>query len=91
MIDADKASINLKDLLQIVEGLTKRGVVVEVVKEKLNFTGDDTSMSKLLLALLGAVAEFERALIKEQQKEGIALAKARGYILEENQLCPRSR
>ena len=35
-------------------------------------------MSKLLLSVMGAFAEFERSLIKERQMEGIALAKKRG-------------
>ncbi|WP_201292235.1 recombinase family protein [Actinomyces sp. zg296] len=35
-------------------------------------------MSRLLLGVLGAVAEFERAIIRERQAEGIAAAKARG-------------
>ncbi len=42
------------------------------------FTGDDSPMSNLLLNVMGAFAEFERSLIKERQKEGISLAKARG-------------
>ena len=40
--------------------------------------GEDSPMAILLLSLLGAVAEFERALILERQREGIALAKAAG-------------
>jgi DNA invertase Pin-like site-specific DNA recombinase len=74
----DRLARNLKDLLQIVESLTNRGVRIEFIKEVLVFTGDDSPMSTLLLSMLGAVAEFERALIKERQKEGIALAKAKG-------------
>nr|CRL78957.1 site-specific recombinase PinR [Mycolicibacter nonchromogenicus] len=44
----------------------------------MTFTGDDSPMNTLLLSMLGAVAEFERSLILERQREGIALAKARG-------------
>jgi len=58
--------------------LTKRGIVVEFVKEHLSFTGDDTPMSNMLLAIMGAVAEFERAMIRERADEGIAIAKAAG-------------
>jgi len=47
-------------------------------KESLIFTGEDSAMSKLLLSMLGAVAEFERSLILERQREGIAIAKAAG-------------
>ena len=61
-----------------MKDLTGRGVRIEFIKESLVFTGDDSPMATLLLNMLGAVAEFERSLIKERQKEGIALAKARG-------------
>lgn len=74
----DRLARNLDDLRKIVKGLTDRGVYVQFIKEGLTFTGDDAPMANLLLSLLGAVAEFERSLIKERQKEGIALAKAKG-------------
>jgi DNA invertase Pin-like site-specific DNA recombinase len=62
----------------LVNQLTARSVAVEFVKEHLTFTGEDSPMSNLLLSMLGAVAEFERALLLERQREGIALAKAEG-------------
>jgi DNA invertase Pin-like site-specific DNA recombinase len=43
-----------------------------------HFTGEDSPMTNLLLSVIGAFAEFERALIRERQREGIALAKKRG-------------
>jgi DNA invertase Pin-like site-specific DNA recombinase len=46
--------------------------------ENLRFTGEDSPMANLLLTLLGAVAEFERSLIRERQREGIAIAKKAG-------------
>jgi hypothetical protein len=51
------------------------GIVVEFVKEQLTFTGADSALSKLPLSVKGAFAEFERSLLKERQREGIALAK----------------
>ncbi|MDQ0675128.1 DNA invertase Pin-like site-specific DNA recombinase [Pseudarthrobacter siccitolerans] len=51
---------------------------VEFVKESLVFTGEDSPMANLVLPVMGAFAEFERSLIRERQKEGIALAKQRG-------------
>ena len=42
------------------------------------FTGEDSPMANLMLSVMGAFAEFERSLIKERQREGIALAKTRG-------------
>ena len=58
--------------------LTGRGVRVEFLKEQLTFTGEDNAMAQLLLSVMGAFAEFERSLIRERQREGVALAKARG-------------
>jgi DNA invertase Pin-like site-specific DNA recombinase len=74
----DRLARNLEDLRRLVRELTARGVRVEFVKEGLTFTGDDTPMATLLLSVMGAFAEFERALIRERQREGIALAKRRG-------------
>lgn len=74
----DRLARNLEDLRRIVRELTRQGVRVEFVKESLTFTGDDSAMNTLLLSMLGAVAEFERSMILERQKEGIALAKAAG-------------
>ena len=74
----DRLARNLEDLRRIVRELTAQGVRVEFVKESLTFTGDDSAMNTLLLSMLGAVAEFERSLILERQREGIALAKAAG-------------
>jgi len=69
---------NLDDLRRIVQTLTSRGVRMEFVKEHLSFTGEDSPMANLMLSVMGAFAEFERALIKERQLEGIAMAKQRG-------------
>jgi DNA invertase Pin-like site-specific DNA recombinase len=46
-------------------------VRIAFVKEQLTFTGEDSPMASLLLSVMGAFAEFERALIKERQREGI--------------------
>ena len=69
---------NLEDLRALVRTLTGKGVRVAFVTEGLTFTGEDSPMSTLLLSVMGAFAEFERALIRERQTEGIAAAKARG-------------
>lgn len=74
----DRLARNLDDLRRIVKELTGRGVAVQFIKESLTFTGDDSPMANLLLSMMGAFAEFERALIKERQREGIAIAKANG-------------
>jgi len=74
----DRLARNLDDLRRIVHTLTGKGVRIEFVKEQLAFTGEDSPMASLLLSVMGAFAEFERALIHERQREGIALAKQRG-------------
>lgn len=77
----DRLARNLKDLQTIVEDLTGKGIVVKFHKENLTFTNDTSAMSKLMLQIMGAVAEFERSLIKERQLEGIQKAKEMGKHL----------
>ncbi len=74
----DRLARNLDDLRSVVQKLTAKGVRVEFVKEGLVFTGEDSPMANLMLSVMGAFAEFERSLIKERQREGIALAQKRG-------------
>jgi DNA invertase Pin-like site-specific DNA recombinase len=74
----DRLARNISDLLNTVQTLNDRGVVVEFVKEGLTFTGDDSAISKLMLTIMGGVAEFERKMIRERQLEGIAKAKQAG-------------
>jgi len=74
----DRLARNLDDLRRLVQQLTGRGVRIEFVKEHLTFTGEDSPMANLMLSVMGAFAEFERALLRERQREGIALAKQRG-------------
>ena len=73
----DRLARNLDDLRKVVLGFTERGVHVRFEKENLTFTGEDSPMSHLLLSVMGAFAQFERDLIRERQREGIALAKLR--------------
>ena len=74
----DRLARNLDDLRRLVYALTERGVGIEFVKENLTFTAEASPMANLMLSVMGAFAEFERALIRERQLEGIALAKRRG-------------
>lgn len=71
----DRLARNVRDLLAVVENLNGQGIAVEFVSNGMTFTGDDSPMSRLMLSVLGAVGEFERALILERQREGIAIAK----------------
>ena len=74
----DRLARNLKDLLALIEQLSDKGVQTQFLKEGLIFNGDDNAVSKLMLQIIGAVAEFERSLIRERQAEGIAKAKSEG-------------
>ena len=75
----DRLARNLVDLQNLVTTITTKGVTLKFHKEGLTFTGDSNNpMNKLLLQMLGAVAEFERNLIKERQAEGIRVAQSKG-------------
>jgi DNA invertase Pin-like site-specific DNA recombinase len=74
----DRLARNVEDLRRMVRELTEKGVTVQFIKENLTFNGGDSPMSNLMLTMLGAFAEFERSLIRERQREGIAIAKAKG-------------
>lgn len=75
----DRLARNLGDLRATVTDLTGRGVTVEFVKEHLEFKpAGNSNIDTLLLNVMGAFAEFERALSKERQREGIEQAKLRG-------------
>lgn len=75
----DRMARNLKDLLSITESLQKKGVSIYFLKENISLIpkGESSAMTKLLMAMMGAVAEFERSLILERQREGIEQAKLR--------------
>ncbi|GAD90026.1 putative resolvase [Vibrio halioticoli NBRC 102217] len=74
----DRLARNLDDLRTLVRNLTSKGIDIQFCKEQLTFTNNDSPMSQLLLSIMGAFAEFERALLKERQKEGIEIAKRQG-------------
>jgi DNA invertase Pin-like site-specific DNA recombinase len=74
----DRLARSLGDLEGVVKGLTGRGVAVTFTTQGMTFTGEDSPMNTLMLQLLGAVGQFERTLILERQREGIAIAKAKG-------------
>lgn len=87
----DRLARNLDDLRRLVQSLTQRGVHIEFAKECLTFTGEDSPMANLMLSIMGAFTEFERALIRERQREGIALAKQRGAYRGRKKALPPER
>jgi DNA invertase Pin-like site-specific DNA recombinase len=75
----DRLARDLRDLQDIIQQLNDKGVAITFLSERLTFTGkSDDAMSVLLLQMLGAVAMFERNIIRKRQAEGIAKAKERG-------------
>ena len=87
----DRLARNLDDLRLLVKTLTNKGIHIQFIQENIVFTGEDSPMSQLLLSVMGAFAEFERALIKERQREGIALAKKRGVYKGRKQALDREQ
>lgn len=70
---------SVKDLLELVEQITAAGATVKFHKENLEFKGRDKDpFQALMLNLLSSIAQFERELLLSRQREGIAIAKAKG-------------
>ena len=72
----DRLARNTKDLLEVVDILITKGVTVRFLDN--NMTFDNTPASRLILTMMGAVAEFERGVIRQRQSEGIVIAKEAG-------------
>ena len=68
---------NTRDLLNLVEEITSKGATIIFHKENITFKGNEKQepYQKMMMTMLGAVAELERNLILVRQREGIALAK----------------
>ncbi len=76
---------NTADLLNIIETLKNKNVKIISQKENLD-TGSPTG--KMMITMIGAIATFERELILERQKEGIAIAKAAGKYKGRKKILP---
>jgi len=79
----DRLGRNTLDIMQTIQKLTAQGVNVISEKEGLQtlINGKENPISKLMIGILGTLAEFELDRIKERQTEGIAQAKKRGVYL----------
>lgn len=73
--DFSRLARSTKDLLEIVEKIKGKGINLISVKENLD---TNTPTGKLMLTMIGAINEFERANLLERQKEGIIIAKQKG-------------
>lgn len=76
--DFSRLARSTKDLLEIVELLNKKDVILKSNKENLDTS---TATGKLMLTMIGAINEFERQNILEKQREGIAIAKREGKFV----------
>ena len=75
----DRVGRNTKDILEIVQEVKDKGCQIYFHKENLKFNGTKSDLySDLMLTILAGFSEFERNIILERQREGIAIAKAKG-------------
>lgn len=85
----DRLARSVIDLHSLVDGLVADGVTVEFLKESVVIgPGSNRPMDRLLLTVLGGIAEFERSIIRERQAEGIGVAKKRGVYEKPLSLTP---
>lgn len=73
--DFSRLAISTKDILELVDELTNKGVNFRSVKENLDTS---TASGKLMITMIGAINQFERNNMLERQREGIVIAKAEG-------------
>jgi DNA invertase Pin-like site-specific DNA recombinase len=76
--DISRMARNTEDLLRLVKEFTRSGVTLKFHKEHLEFNGKNSPMQQLMLTMLGGIYQFERSMLLERQREGIAIAKAKG-------------
>jgi len=75
----DRVGRNTKDILNLVETIKEIGATIKFHKENLTFDGSKSDLySDLMLTILSGFAQFERNIILERQREGIAIAKMNG-------------
>ena len=76
--DISRMARSTEDLLCLVKEFTAKNITLKFHKENLTFDGTNNPMQQLMLTMLGGIYQFERAMILERQREGIAIAKAKG-------------
>jgi len=80
----DRLGRNTLDIMQTIQDFTNKGINVVSTKEGLQtiVDGKENPIAKMMVGILGTLAEFELSRIKERQAEGIAKAKAKGVYKE---------
>ncbi|SDL32036.1 recombinase family protein [Aliiruegeria lutimaris] len=88
----DRLARDLRDLQDLIAKITDKGAKITFLSEQLTFgpEGEDP-FAKLQLQMMGAFAEFERAIIRKRQADGIAKAKARGVYAGGKRQIDRGR
>ena len=76
--DLSRLARSTKDLLEIVETFNRKGIRLVSNKENVD---SSTPTGKLMLTMIGAIAEFERQNLLDRQREGIAIAKREGKYI----------
>ncbi len=76
----DRLGRNVQDLIHIVEDLNKRGIYLKVLSGQGAFIDTSSAHGKMLFNIFAALAEYERELIIERTKAGLAAARARGRL-----------
>ncbi|RYY48714.1 MAG: recombinase family protein [Chitinophagaceae bacterium] len=82
--DISRLGRDLLDCLNVIASFTKAGVCIHFVSQSLKTideSGNQNSVSKLMISILATVAEMERSMIKERVMEGVAVARAQGRYL----------
>lgn len=85
----DRLARSLRDLLNMVDDLVKKGVVIKFVTENMEIGKNGNPMAEFMFFVLGSFAEFERKMIKSRQREGIRKAKERGQQFGRKSLKPK--
>jgi DNA invertase Pin-like site-specific DNA recombinase len=75
----DRLARNVEDMFRLVRELNAKGVSIQFLKENITFSaGREDPRDVLMFTVLSAISQFERSLIRERQREGIAIAKRKG-------------
>lgn len=83
--DFSRLARNTKDLLDITSTISSKGAIFKSLKENVD---TNTPTGKLMLTVIGAIAEFEREVLLQRQKEGIEIAKRKGKFKKDNLPIP---